>query len=73
MGLIYVMAPIMGVVDGVSTTVVWDGVRMPRFHHVAYLGQHQCHVGYIYIHIPYLRDFDIKILYVLCFQRVYIL
>ena len=70
---IYVMAPIVGSVDGVSTMIVWGGVGIPRYRYMTYLSQHQCRVGYIYIHISYLHDFDIKILCVLCFQRVYVL
>ena len=58
----------MGGVAGVSTTAVWgkvenhDMVRgLPRLTLVS---------GKIYVYM-YIWDFDIKILYVLCFQRVY--
>ena len=57
----------------VPTTVAWGKMGMPRYRRVAYPGQRQCQIGYIYVYIPYLRDFDIKILYVLYFQHVYVL
>ena len=67
------MTPTMGVVGEVSTTMAWGGVVMPWYRRMAYPSQHQCRAGYVYVYIPYLQDFDIKILYVLYFQRVYVL
>ena len=50
---IYMMAPIVGGVDGISTMVVWGGVGMPRYRCVTYPGQHQCRAGYIYVHMGF--------------------